>query len=140
MPACPFCELIDKGTPPHTVYEDDLFIVIPDKNSLGIGHCMIIPRIHVSKIYELEESIYKELFLLARKLSNILKQLDSVVSVAYVSFGSGLQHAHLHLIPHSNPDTLIHPSKYTVKLSGEELANNTEFIRDFIKKNQLKLL
>lgn len=160
MPACPFCELIKTGTSLHSVYENDLFIVIPDKESLGFGHCMIIPKIHIAKIYELDDDTYTKMFMLAKELSNMLKKLPqktdktnyisyaetgglspviSEISVAYMAFGSGLQHAHLHLVPYSNPDILMNPAIYIVKLSEKELAGQAEFIRNFINRNQIKL-
>jgi histidine triad (HIT) family protein len=151
MAECPFCELIKDTTTSHTVYEDTSFIVILDKESLGIGHCMIIPKIHVSKIYELDDKTYIELFKFAKKLSGILKVFPQEKNyrsfantgglspienaVAYTSFGTGIQHAHLHLIPHNNPEVLLNPAKYIKKLSDKEIEKNAEIIRNLIKGN-----
>ena len=151
---CIFCELIKNETPQHCIYEDSLFIILLDKESLGFGHCIIIPKMHVSKIYELDDNIYRELFALAKKLSGILKNLPRNmyspnytafantgalapidISIAYTAFGSGIQHAHLHLVPHNNSDILINPSKYIKNLNEDELRNNTKTIQDFIKRN-----
>ncbi|GEM_PF-3903616 len=68
-------------------------------------------------------------------MSNILKKLDNVRSVAYVASGSGVQHVHLHLVPHNDPDVLMNPLNYIKKLDGNELAEKGKFIRDFIKQN-----
>src|SRR4030095_3805533 len=148
MAGCPFCKLISKN-PPYLIYEDNLFIVIPDENSLGIGHCMIIPKNHTEKIYELDDKTYHEMFSLAKKLSEVLKVYPKEKNyrsfantgglqpienaVAYITFGTGIQHAHLHLVPHNNPDVLLNPEKYLKKLSGEELEKNAEIIKDLIK-------
>jgi len=46
-----------------------------------------------------------------------------------------VQHVHLHLVPHNDPDVLMKPLNYIKKLDGNELAEKGKFIRDFIKQN-----
>ena len=143
-----FCYIIN-NPPAHTIYSDSSFMVLLDKESLGFGHCIIIPKTHASKIYELDDKIYNELFMLAKKLSGILQSFPQnrnyqsfantgvlrpiENAVAYASFGGGIQHAHLHLVPHNNPDVLLNPSKYIKKPDAVELEKNATQVRDFIK-------
>lgn len=117
---CIFCNLIASGID-YIVYEDDNFIVIPDRDSLGFGHCMIIPKKHVVKVYELNDTIYTQLFDLAKSMAKRLEEITNKKSVAYTAFGSGLPHAHLHLVPHDDIDVLINPIKHMQRKSPEEL-------------------
>jgi len=117
---CVFCNLISSGAD-YVVYEDNTFVVIPDRDSLGFGHCMIIPKKHVAKIYELDEVIYNQLFDLAKRMSEKLEKIAGKKAVAYTAFGSGLPHGHLHLIPHDDIDVLINPTKHMERKSPDEL-------------------
>src|SRR5258708_2488336 len=121
LPHCPFCGIAQITLPAHGLFEDESFFIILDRDSLGFGHCMVIPRRHVAKIYELSDSETSGLFALARKIAIQLENALGVKSVAYVAFGSGLHHAHLHLVPHNDPRVLEYPHEYLRKLSDEEL-------------------
>jgi len=129
---CPFCKLINEGLPPHVIYENGDFFIMLDKESLGFGHCMIIPKTHVVEVHELDDETYNNLFLLAKKLAFKLKQVTARKAVAFVAFGSGLPHAHLHLVPHDTSRILVNPAEYVKNLSDEELKNNAEKLRALI--------
>ncbi len=130
VPDCPFCQLVETGMPPHCVYENGRFFVLLDRSSLGVGHCMVIPRRHVAQIIDLDESEYIALFLLAKKLAPHLQRATRTRAVGYVVFGSGLPHTHLHLVPHNQPEELEHPRPET--LTDDELRQNAAFLRRFL--------
>lgn len=125
---CSFCNLISSDIG-YVVYEDDQFIIIPDRDSLGFGHCMIIPKQHVTKVYELDSAAYEQLFKLAKDFSGKLEKITGRKAVAYTAFGSGLPHAHLHLIPHDDINVLAYPTKYITRRSPEELRDMAEQLR-----------
>ena len=100
---------MERGLPQHSIYEDEYFFVMLDKDSLGFGHSLVIPKEHNEKVYELDDEKYKKLFELAKKLTQKLLRATGKKAVAYVAFGSGITHAHLHLVPHDNQDALINP-------------------------------
>ncbi len=124
---CPFCRLISRSPAsvvPHLVYEDGLCFVLLDRQSLHWGHCMVIPKHHVREVHELAEEEYVSLFLLARHLAASLREATGARAVGYVAFGSGLPHAHVHLVPHDDPKVLIEPHNHLRHLSEDELADN----------------
>lgn len=129
MSVCPFCQFATKGLPPHGLFEDESFMIILDRESLGFGHCMVIPKRHVVKVYELPEGESAALFALAKKVATHLERVLGVKAVGYVAFGSGLPHAHLHLVPHNDERVLLYPYEYAKKLSDEELRNGAERLR-----------
>src|SRR5690349_13630438 len=102
MADCPFCQFAQEGLPVQGLYEDNSLMVILDMNSLGVGHCMVIPKQHVVQVFELDEQTYSALFLLAKKLAPYLLRATGSKAIGYVIFGSGLPHAHLHLVPHNS--------------------------------------
>ena len=132
MTSCPFCEMAMRGPLPYAVYEDAAFMVIPDRQSLGPGHCMIIPRHHATKVYELGEREYAALFRLAQELAPCLEQATGAKAVGYTAFGSGLPHAHLHLVPHNDTQVLLRPLEHVRELSESELVASAVQLRAYV--------
>src|SRR5947208_1361392 len=97
---CPFCEIASHGLPAHGLYEDAHAFVIMDRGSLGPDHCMVIPRAHVPTLYGLDESTYAPVMGLVRRLARLLQRISGRKAVGLTAFGSGLPHAHMHLVPH----------------------------------------
>jgi histidine triad (HIT) family protein len=84
---------------------------------------MVIPKRHVVKVYELDEQEYVAVFDCARRLASQLERVLKVKAVGFVAFGSGLPHAHLHLVPHDTSRVLVYPHEYVKALSDEELQS-----------------
>jgi histidine triad (HIT) family protein len=133
---CTFCRLIARGSAgaPHLMYEDDSCVALLDRESLGWGHCMVIPKRHVGEVQDLDEREYLHLFLVARRLAASLKEATGARAVGYVAFGSGLPHAHLHLVPHDDPKILTEPRRYLRRLSDDELTANAARLRPHLER------
>ena len=132
MSSCLFCRLVAEELPGHGLYEDAQFVVILDKASLGFGHCMIIPKQHVVEVHELSHQVYVALFLLAKAIATRLKAATGVRAIGYTAFGSGLPHAHLHLVPHDDPQVLADSLKYVHYPSEGELQEQAQQLRPFL--------
>lgn len=122
MSDCAFCEIVDGASAPGCLYRDQSLVVLLDRESLGFGHCMVIPRQHVAKVYDLPEAVLRDFFAFAAESASRLERGLRVGAVGLVAFGSGFPHAHLHLIPHSDADVLMHPTRYAQQKTDEELA------------------
>ena len=120
-PNYPFCQIANEGLPSHGLYENEALFVILDRESLGFGHCMVVPKRHVVKVYELDQQEYIAFFELAKRLALQLEAVLKVKAVGLVAFGSGLSHAHLYLVPHNTSRVLLYPHEYAKVLSDEEL-------------------
>ncbi len=131
MASCPFCRLAAEGLPAHGLYEDPQFVVILDKASLGFGHCMLIPKQHVVEVHELSQEMYVALFLLAKAIAARLKAATGARAIGYSAFGGGLPHAHLHLVPHDDPQVLVDSLKYVRYPSEAELQEQAQQLRPF---------
>jgi diadenosine tetraphosphate (Ap4A) HIT family hydrolase len=125
---CPFCRLA-KAPAAHEIYRDGDFIVVLDRESLGLGHCMVIPRRHLAKVYELNAEDLANLIALAARLAKNLEAALKVKAVGLMAFGSGLPHAHLHLVPHNDSRVLIRPEEYVRKLSDTQLGAEAKRLR-----------
>ncbi len=63
---CIFCKIIAGKDSQKPLYEDDNFIVLPDKFPVADGHCLIIPRRHYSTVLDLPSSLGTELLSIAK--------------------------------------------------------------------------
>ena len=86
---------------------------------------MIIPKQHVAGIHELSPEVYIAFFLLAKAIVARLKSATGARAIRYTTFGSGLPHAHLHLVPHDDPQVLADSPRYVHFLSEAELQEQT---------------
>ena len=51
--SCIFCKLIRGEPTPHIVYENDLVLAFMDPRQANPGHVLVIPKKHMSMIYDL---------------------------------------------------------------------------------------
>jgi len=56
MSDCLFCKIIKREIPGKVVYEDDDILAFEDINPAAPVHVLIIPKQHIEKIADLEES------------------------------------------------------------------------------------
>jgi histidine triad (HIT) family protein len=130
--SCPFCKIATEGLPPHGLLSNDGAFVLLDRKPLSFGHCMVVPRRHVAKLYELEPTEHAAVLSLARRFATALSQALDSRSVAYLAFGSGLPHAHLHLVPHDDPNVVLEPLKHVRTLSNEQLERDANRLRNLL--------
>lgn len=124
MTECPFCEILRSGLPAHCLHEDERLFVLLDRDSLAFGHCMVIPKVHVEKVYDLPAELRERFFAFATGAAKRLERALAVKAVALVAFGSGLPHAHLHLVPHDEADVVMNPTRHVRHKTDDELAED----------------
>lgn len=129
---CPFCNIVAGDMPPHGLFEDDDTFVLLDRKALSFGHCMVVPKRHVVKLYDLPAPEHDRVLALARRLARTLEQSLECESVAYLAFGSGLPHAHLHLVPHDDPNVVLEPMTHVTTRTEEELADDADRLRGLL--------
>jgi len=94
-----FSKIIRGEIPSHKVYEDDKTLAFLDINPSQPGHTLVVPKVEVEFLWDLEDADYQAVMLTAKKVA---KRLEEVLGVPYVGekvVGVDVPHAHLHLIP-----------------------------------------
>lgn len=137
MQDCVFCKIIDGTYTSSKVYEDDDLLAFMDIQPVNQGHVLIIPKKHVEKISELDDTLTNKLFILAKKLSKAIKK--SGIKAEGINYflaegeaaGQEVFHVHLHVFPRFRYDgfKLVFPKGYEVKKEKREL----DIIADKIK-------
>jgi histidine triad (HIT) family protein len=134
---CIFCKIVKSDIKPHTVYEDEKTLAFLDANPLAKGHTLVIPKIHVSKLENLDEEAAEAFFRTIHKLiAPIQKAVGAQATTIAVNNGkeSGqeIPHVHAHIIPRFKGDKVgsIHSMMgRKPRISQEEMQKIAESIR-----------
>jgi diadenosine tetraphosphate (Ap4A) HIT family hydrolase len=101
---CPFC-----NPDREIIAENDHSIAIFDSHPVSPGHALVIPRHHVSTIFDLADDEYASCFNLVRKIREILEEKHSTDAFNVgvncgETAGQTVDHAHIHVIPRYSGD------------------------------------
>ena len=82
------------------IFEDDLFECFLVKSPRADGHVAISTKKHFKDMMEIDDDTCNKIFLLAKKLMNILKEVYEAESVYLCTMCDGpMNHFHIQLIP-----------------------------------------
>jgi len=101
---CIFCRIIDGSAPSHKVYEDDETLAFLDINPISDGHTLIVTKVHVERLENLDPEQSHTLF---RTLHKIVGPIQRAVGAPASSIGVNngreagqlVPHVHIHVIP-----------------------------------------
>ena len=99
MTDCLFCKIINGMLPAHKIWQDEHFLAILDINPNTPGHTLLLPQIHEPYVFDLEENVYANLFMVAKQLSKPLLEVTKAKRIGVVIQGFTVPHVHVHLIP-----------------------------------------
>lgn len=130
---CIFCKIANGEIPSKTLYEDDKFKVIFDLGPATRGHALIVTKEHFENVFELDNGLASEIFVLAKKLATAMKTAFDADGFNIVQnngklAGQSVFHFHMHLIPRYEGDNAIKFWK-AGETSEEELTKLQELVR-----------
>ena len=94
-----FTKIINGEIPSYKVAENDDFFVFLDINPNAKGHTLVVPKVEVNKIFDLEESTYNGLMSYSRKIAIAIEKAIPCKRVGMAVVGLDVPHVHVHLIP-----------------------------------------
>lgn len=103
---CPFCKVSHDS---EIVSETATAFAIFDKYPVSNGHCLIIPKRHISDYFELTLHEQRACWLLVNRCKEIIKKLYNPdgfnigINIDKVA-GQSINHVHIHLIPRFKGD------------------------------------
>ena len=101
---CLFCKIIDKSISANIIYQNDNVIAFNDINPKSPVHVLIIPKIHISTLNDLNEehkSLMGELVFTAKFLAEDLGIAEAGYRLNFncnPAGGQTVYHIHLHLL------------------------------------------
>ena len=97
-----FAKIINKEIPAHIIYEDEYFISFLDINPLTIGHSLVVPKIEVDYIFDLDKEYLNSVLIFSNKIASAIEKYTNCNRVGLKVVGLEVPHAHVHLIPFKN--------------------------------------
>lgn len=122
-----FSKIIKGEIPCYKVAESADFLAFLDVSPVKKGHVLVIPKIEVDYIFDLEDQALANLHLFAKKVAKAVKKTVPCTKVGMAVVGLEVPHAHIHLIPMTGIGDLNF-SNPRVQLSKEEFVKLAEEI------------
>lgn len=127
-----FTKIINREIPGHIVAEDDQFIAFLDIMPLAKGHVLVVPKVEVDYMYDLEDEVLAGLHIFAKKVAKGLKKSVPCLRIGVAVIGIEVPHTHVHLIPLNSMED-INFTRPKLKPSAEELASMASLIKSNIE-------
>lgn len=137
---CLFCKIIEGEVPVAKVYEDENVYAFMDISQVTDGHTLVIPKVHTTDIYDMDEQVASEIFATVPKIAKAIKLAKkpaglNILNNNEIMAGQSVYHFHLHLIPRYNENDGFNVKWVTRNdhYSIEELQEKADKIASEIK-------
>lgn len=123
-----FSKIVAGEIPAHKVAETVQYLAFLDVNPLVEGHVLVIPKIEIDYLFDMDSENYVGLMMFAQIVAKGLKAAIPCKRIGVSVMGLEVPHAHIHLIPMNSMDDMNF-SRAKLKFSDEELEVIAERIR-----------
>jgi histidine triad (HIT) family protein len=120
MQDCIFCKISKGEIPCDKIYEDKDSLAFLDIKPVSHGHVLIIPKKHIVWMYEADDEIISEIFILTKKIMAAVKNGLPCDYVTVTIAGNEVPHFHIHLIPRYYNDNLNEFPRINYKDDGHQ--------------------
>ncbi|MFA5045838.1 MAG: HIT family protein [Paludibacter sp.] len=123
-----FSRIIAGEIPCYKIAEDDRFFAFLDINPMTKGHTLVIPKVEVDYLFDLNDSTLSDMMLFSKKIALAIEISVSCLRVGVAVIGLEVPHAHIHLIP-INKESDMNFKNPKLKLSADEMSDIATSIR-----------
>ncbi len=124
-----FEKIVAGDIPCYKVAETDKFLAFLDVFPVKEGHVLVIPKVAVDYLFDLDDVTYSGLMLFTKKVARAIDASIPCERVGVAVVGLEVPHAHIHLIPiHDAGDVSFANPK--LKLAPERMAEIAKTISD----------
>lgn len=127
-----FTKIINGEIPCYKIAEDVDFLAFLDVNPVAAGHTLVVPKVEVDYIFNLEDRILADMMVFAKKVARAIDATMDCVRTGVAVVGLEVPHTHIHLIPINNVHDLSF-SNPRIKLTANEYQTIAAKIRQAIK-------
>ena len=121
-----FSKIVLGEIPCFKVAESNDFLAFLDIQPLAIGHVLVIPKIEVDYIFDIEDELLGKMLIFSKQVAHKIKIAYPCKKVGVTVIGLEVPHAHIHLVP-MNALVDMNFSAAKLKLDSlelEQIANN----------------
>ena len=116
-----FSQIISGEITCYKVAEDEEFLAFLDINPIILGHTLVIPKIEIDYIFDLDDELLSRMMVFSKKVALKLKSKIECKKIGIAVIGLEVPHAHIHLVPMNNVDDLNF-SRPKLAVTKEELV------------------
>lgn len=141
MENCIFCKIINKEIPSYPIYEDEAVYAFLDISQSTPGHTLLIPKTHVTDIFEYDEALARTFFARLPKVARAIEAaFPELAGLNIINNNKELAyqtvfHSHVHLIPRftKEDDFSMHFGNHMGQSTPEEMTALAEKIAKQVK-------
>lgn len=94
-----FTKIINGDIPSYKIAESDNYYAFLDINPLALGHTLVVPKVEVDYIFDLDDEIISGLTLFSKRVAKAIEKAIPCERIGLTIIGLEVPHAHIHLIP-----------------------------------------
>jgi histidine triad (HIT) family protein len=94
-----FSKIIRGEIPCYKVAENEQFLAFLDSMPLKKGHVLVIPKVEVDFIFDMEDALLGDLMIFSKEVAQKMKRVLPCKKIGVTVIGLEVPHAHIHLIP-----------------------------------------
>ena len=115
-----FSKIIAGEIPSYKISEDEKFFAFLDIFPLVEGHTLVVPKIEVDNMFDLENDYLSALLVFAKPIAKAIEKSFNCNRCGMAVIGLEVPHAHLHLVPINSADDLNF-TRGKIKLTEDQL-------------------
>lgn len=106
---CAFCQIVNRTADACIVFQDELSCAFLDRRPVFLGHCLVVPRAHISYFGDLPVPVIGPFFTNVQLLSDAVKRAmaaDGTFVAMNNEVSQSVPHVHVHIVPRRYKDGL----------------------------------
>ncbi len=104
---CIFCKIVNNEIPAKKIYENENVVAFLDVNPLAKGHVLVVPKVHVVSLHEIQNTLLNEIMDTIKYLYPKMEERLQCSGFHILNNNGTCQevkHAHFHIIPKYNEE------------------------------------
>ena len=94
-----FTKIIEGEIPCYKIAENNSFLAFLDINPLVKGHTLVIPKVEIDYIFDVDDTLLSEMIVFAKKVALKVEKAMPCKRIGVSIIGLEVPHAHIHLVP-----------------------------------------
>lgn len=128
-----FSKIIAGEIPSYKIAENEKFYAFLDVFPLREGHTLIVPKVEIDKLFDLDDAYLSEMLTFAKPIAHAIEKAFHCNRCGISVIGLEIPHAHLHLVP-INSSNDINFAQPKPKGADEDLKVVQEKILSHLKQ------
>lgn len=122
-----FSRIVSGEIPAYRIAENDRFLAFLDINPQVEGHTLVIPKVEVDNLWDLDDALLQEALVFAKPVAKALERAFACNRCGLSVIGFDVPHAHIHLLPISSVEEM-NPKRSRLETTPEALQAAQERI------------